>query len=192
MKLNFPDGERTVLTRTKGQERPLKNLSVAKGPEHQLLVGDVSRKIPALQNATADVDQAAARALGINLTDLRCLEMLLHREQVAAGEVAETLRLTRGAVTALIDRLVRAGLASRNTNSQDRRSVLISITSQGKRRVQSLWDPIQREGEAVLNTYSLEELKVIADFLDQSRALQLKHADRINRGRNQNGTRVRL
>lgn len=144
------------------------------------LIGAVSAKIPPLQNATQDVDQAAAKALGVNLTDLRSVGLLLNRERISASELADSLGLTRGAVTALLDRLAKARLAIRIDDPNDRRAVLVSATPYARKRIQDLWGPIQEEGEKLLSAYSNESLELIGGFLDQVRALQSRHAERIS------------
>jgi DNA-binding MarR family transcriptional regulator len=144
------------------------------------LIGAVGAKIPPLQNATQDVDQAAAKALGVNLTDLRCVGLLSKREQISASALAESLGLTRGAVTALLDRLAKARLAIRSDDPNDRRGILVSATPHARKRIQALWGPIQEDGEKLLSAYSDESLELIGGFLDQVRALQVKHAKRIS------------
>src|SRR5579863_3344060 len=105
----------------------------------------VAAKIPALQDATSEVDNAAAAALSVNLTDLHCLAILVRVESVSAGALAEQLRLTRGAMTVVLDRLARAKLAERRGDPADRRSVLVAATASAKRRVQEIWKPIEQE-----------------------------------------------
>jgi DNA-binding MarR family transcriptional regulator len=143
------------------------------------LINQIGSLIPAMQNATQDVDTAAAAALGVNLTDLRCLGVLLHRENVPANQLALNLRLSRGAITAVLDRLAKAGLAERRDDPNDRRGVLVAATRYAQKRVKSLWGPIQVEGEKVLSAYSEEDLRLIVKFVEQARTLQMKHAERI-------------
>jgi DNA-binding MarR family transcriptional regulator len=143
------------------------------------IVSRVAAKIPALQDATTELDNAAAAALGVNLTDLHCLAILMRRQPAAASDLAAELRLTRGAMTAVLDRLARAKLAERRGDPDDRRGVLAVVTAAAKRRVQEIWSPIEEEGMAILSGYSQSDLRVIEDFLDRARSLQVEHAKRI-------------
>src|ERR1700733_11041636 len=68
--------------------------------------------------------QAVAGRLGINSTDLECLD-LVERGPVAAGALAGATGLTTGAITGVIDRLERAGFVRREADSADRRKVLV-------------------------------------------------------------------
>jgi DNA-binding MarR family transcriptional regulator len=49
--------------------------------------------------------QAVAQRLGINSTDLECLDHIVLRGPLIAGALAEATGLTTGAITGVIDRL---------------------------------------------------------------------------------------
>jgi DNA-binding MarR family transcriptional regulator len=67
----------------------------------------------------------AAEAVGLNPSDLGCLCLLLLHGPSPAGGLAELTGLTTGAVTGVIDRLERAGLARRVVDPGDRRKVIV-------------------------------------------------------------------
>src|SRR5258706_15395621 len=64
--------------------------------------------------------QAVAERLGMNSTDLECLDHI-SRGPLTAGRLAELTGLTTGAITGVIDRLERAGLARGERGAHDRR-----------------------------------------------------------------------
>ena len=70
--------------------------------------------------------QAVADRLGMNSTDLECLDHI-SRGPVTAGRLAKLTGLTTGAITGVIDRLERAGLARRRRDADDRRKTLVSM-----------------------------------------------------------------
>ena len=74
------------------------------------------------QNATDRFDSAVAEALGLNRTDMRCLDVIQREGAVTAGHLAEATGLTTGAMTVALDRLERAGYARRVRDSRDRRT----------------------------------------------------------------------
>src|ERR671932_2430246 len=78
-------------------------------------------------NATDRFDQAVADALGVNRTDMRCIDVLEREGPVTAGRLAEATGLTTGAITTVIDRLERAGMARRTRDPDDRRRVLVEL-----------------------------------------------------------------
>lgn len=70
---------------------------------------------------------AVARAAGMSPTDVQCVNLLLLDGPATAGELAARAGLTAGAaVTGVIDRLERAGLAHRSRDLEDRRRVVVT------------------------------------------------------------------
>src|SRR3954453_3568118 len=67
-----------------------------------------------LSGVTNDIaDQVVADYLGLNRTDMRCLDIIERLDKVSAGRLAAEAGLSTGAVTTVLDRLDRAGLARR-------------------------------------------------------------------------------
>jgi DNA-binding MarR family transcriptional regulator len=112
--------------------------------------------------------QEVARRLGIASTDLECLDYL-GRGPIAAGELAELTGLTTGAITGVIDRLERAGLARRSRDVADRRKVLVEATEAAAARVAPLFEPMERHAMAALASYRDEELALLLGFLRRGR-----------------------
>ena len=82
--------------------------------------------VRALAGALEHFDDAAARALGVGRSDLRALN-LLDDGPLPAGVLAARLGLSSGATTALVDRLVAAGFATRQAAPDDGRKVLVGL-----------------------------------------------------------------
>ncbi len=59
--------------------------------------------------------QSIGKRLGISGSDLECLDFVVLRGPVTAGELAAVTGLTTGAITGLIDRLEQAGLGTAHT-----------------------------------------------------------------------------
>lgn len=107
--------------------------------------------------------QAVAARLGINSTDLECLDFIVMRGPLAAGELAAVTGLTTGAITGVIDRLERAGFARRERDGEDRRKVLVRALPAIERRAMPLFEPMQRAAIGVLDRYSDKELALLLD-----------------------------
>lgn len=142
------------------------------------LVADLLAAMPRFQEATDAVDEAAARALGINRTDLRCLGLLDHGPS-SPSALAEQLQLSRGAMTTVLDRLEAAGWARRGPDPDDRRALRIELTDAARTRIGALWGPIAMEGAGLLDEHGDAELRAMLRFLRDATALQLRHAKRI-------------
>ena len=83
--------------------------------------------------------QAVADRLGLNVTDHKCVDLLLLNGPLTAGELAQKTGLTTGAVTAVIDRLERAGFARREDDPHDRRRVIVSVVPQRLGEIERLF-----------------------------------------------------
>lgn len=142
-------------------------------------VAAIARAVQDLQDATDLIDELAARRLGVNRTDLRCLSRLIARGPLTASELAAAAGLTGGAATTAIDRLERANLARRVRDAADRRRVLIYLTDQAHLAGQEVWGPIVTDALAELRRFTVAELEVIETFLHHALDNQIRHADRL-------------
>ncbi|MEV4896468.1 MarR family transcriptional regulator [Nonomuraea sp. NPDC055795] len=142
----------------------------------------VARAVHDLQDATDLIDELAARRLGVNRTDVRCLSRLTARGPLTASELAAGAGLTGGAATTAIDRLERAGLAERVRDTADRRRVLVHLSERGRAAVEEVWGPIAAEAQAGLRRYTVAELEVVETFLRLALLNQTRHAERLRRG----------
>jgi DNA-binding MarR family transcriptional regulator len=126
-------------------------------------------------------DNRAAEALGVNLTDLHCLNTIENRSGVTAGALAVDAGLTTGAVTGVVDRLERAGYARRVPDPADRRRVKIEVTDHFYARADEIWRPVAADWQAELaRRFSGDQLDLIAAFLDATNELTRRHLERIS------------
>src|SRR6266496_5266946 len=70
--------------------------------------------------------QAVADKVGLHSTDQECLDFLLLNGPSTAGQLSKYTGLTSGAVTAMVDRLIKAGYVRREHSEEDRRKVVIT------------------------------------------------------------------
>ncbi|MFI6904433.1 MarR family winged helix-turn-helix transcriptional regulator [Nonomuraea sp. NPDC050394] len=141
----------------------------------------MARAVQDLQDATDLIDELAARRLGVNRTDVRCLSRLTARGPLTASELAAGAGLTGGAATTAIDRLERAGLAERVRDTADRRRVLVHLSERGRAAVEEVWGPISAEARAGLRRYTVAELEVVETFLRLALLNQTRHAERLRK-----------
>jgi DNA-binding MarR family transcriptional regulator len=69
--------------------------------------------VQAYQSAVDDFDRELARLMGVNETDLRCLEILFAVEEITPRELSRQLGLTTGSVTTMLDRLEKLAYLTR-------------------------------------------------------------------------------
>ena len=144
------------------------------------LVGDLIARYRAATNRDVAFDKLAAARLGVSVTDLHCLNIVESRHGLTAGELAVESGLTTGAVTAVIDRLERAGFARRVRDERDRRKVKVEVTDAFYARAADIWAPVAADWQAALSErFSVAELGTIAAFLAQVEELGERHAARL-------------
>src|SRR5262245_30990907 len=98
----------------------------------QELVEEVAAALRALQRTVDRYDELVASRLGINRSDLRCLDLLHESGTISAGQLAAGSGLTSGATTRMLDRLERIGSIRRLPDKGDPRRVLVELTPRGR------------------------------------------------------------
>jgi len=104
-----------------------------------------------------------AERIGINATDMQCLNILDYEGPVPAGRLAELTGLTTGAITAAIDRLERAGYVQRVRDPHDRRRVVIQPVPQ---EGQEVFEAIDQAWTEMCSRFSDQDLTVILSFMN--------------------------
>src|ERR1700675_3300704 len=87
-------------------------------------------------------DSVVIEVAGMNRTDWRCLDILGTRGPMTAGQLAEAVRLTTGAITGVLDRLESAGLVRRVRDTKDRRRINVEVTDEVNRRAAPVYGPL--------------------------------------------------
>ena len=121
------------------------------------------------------LSQTIAAKAGLNSTDMECLDLLHLERSATPGRLAELTGLTTGAVTALIDRLERAGFVRREPHPGDRRSIVVFPLEAGPRLLQPLFEPLARAMSKVQSRYTDAELAIVLDFLTHAHEAGAEH-----------------
>jgi DNA-binding MarR family transcriptional regulator len=132
-----------------------------------------------LQLASDLLDEAYADFVGINRTDLRCMDIVDQRGRVTAGELAREAGLTTGAVTAVVDRMETAGLLQRTYDANDRRKVWIELTPDAQRLGEEVYGPLDQAGQMHLASLGDEQVLTIIGFLEVSRRITMENVEAI-------------
>jgi DNA-binding MarR family transcriptional regulator len=148
----------------------------------QALTDDLFEEWRLLGVANDIADQAVADYLGINRTDARCLDIIERLGGVTAGRLARESGLSTGAVTTVLDRLERSGLARRTSDPGDRRRVLVEMTPAARAANEELQRPLVEAAAEQMLRYSEEELALLGEYHRSSRALTEAHAEQVRSG----------
>jgi DNA-binding MarR family transcriptional regulator len=131
-------------------------------------LGETMRKVGAQSVLISDL---VATRVGLNSTDLECLDVLYLAGVTTAGTLSRHTGLTTGATTAVIDRLERAGFVRRRRDADDRRCVLVEVVPSSAERIEPFYAPLARELAALNDHYEDRELATVVEYM--SRALEL-------------------
>ncbi|MFC5862786.1 MarR family winged helix-turn-helix transcriptional regulator [Acidicapsa dinghuensis] len=125
--------------------------------------------------------QAVADRLGLHITDHKCMGMLCEVGPVTAGKLAEFAGLTTGAITSVINRLEKLGYAKRVRSMEDGRVVLVEATNIERfgARMDELLGPLGKRMRALSERYSVEELRLVHEFLGEAIAESREQTRRL-------------
>jgi DNA-binding MarR family transcriptional regulator len=141
-------------------------------PAHRALVFDAL-------DLGADIDavgRAAAAHIGINQTDLICVNALFRQGPMSAGQLASVIGLTSGATTTAIDRLERAGYVHRRNDPNDRRRVLVVASEDGARQAFALFDGLLDALARLAGTYTDAQLALLQGLIRDFRQIITEYA----------------
>lgn len=124
------------------------------------------------------LSEAIARHVGLSPSDLEVLGAIAQHGPLTAGQLGELTGLSAAAVTGLIDRLERAGVAVRRADSSDRRRVLVEA-AQGAQPIAALYGALEKDATRVARRRDPSELAIILDFLREMHELAVKHTARL-------------
>jgi DNA-binding MarR family transcriptional regulator len=129
------------------------------------LIAQTTAEVRQQQIAYDRFHDAVAAYLGINRTDLRCLDILDLSGQQTAGELAVQMGMSTGAVTAMLDRLEKAGYLRRVRDPADRRRVLVETAELARERGREIYQPFEELTVPMFARFTDEQLAVVRDFL---------------------------
>ncbi|RJL24819.1 MarR family winged helix-turn-helix transcriptional regulator [Bailinhaonella thermotolerans] len=116
-----------------------------------------------LSTAVVLFHEAVARRLGLSAVDHKALGVITRRGPLTAGALAAELGMNASAVTALVDRLERAGHARRAPDPADRRRVLVHPA--GTPALGDVFAALTREMTAMMSKYDERETAAILDYI---------------------------
>ncbi|MBF6224977.1 MarR family transcriptional regulator [Nocardia abscessus] len=136
----------------------------------------VALTLAAQRSATDAVmmHQAVADRLGMHVTDLRCLNLLRIGGPATAGELATQTGLTTGAITRMIDRLLKSGYVRREHDEQDRRRVIVSVVQEKIDALAPHYEVLANEFGAAMKEYTAEQLELVLEVFDRLHETSLR------------------
>ncbi|OKI75057.1 MarR family winged helix-turn-helix transcriptional regulator [Micromonospora sp. CB01531] len=158
------------------------------------MIADITNDLRRYSVDAQHVGHAFAGLHGLNVTDLHALIAVMDAELVGdpitPGRLGEQLNLSSGSVTALIDRLERAGHIRRDRDTADRRKVFLHYADQGAAVARSFFGPLGRRTDEVMARFSDEELAVVHRFMAEMVVSMREHRDAVRAARGEPARRA--
>lgn len=151
--------------------------------ERAELMAELSHQARVSTMWTVLLHHAIASRSGINVTDMQCLNLLQLRGPMTPGQLAEAMFLTTGgAITAVVDRLEKAGMVRRRRDETDRRRVIVETLAEGPTAaVGRRFQPVAEMYATVLDRYSDEELRLLLGYLVHNNEMSPQVIERVKR-----------
>ena len=135
-----------------------------------------------LRRLTVEVDAVGSRFAdlhGLGRTDVRALVAIMDAarggQALTAGALGSAVELSSASVTALLDRLEKAGHVQRVRDEGDRRRVVLQMTESAMRAGGEFFGGLQRDLLAAMAGYTDEGLAVVRRFLVRMTDVVVRH-----------------
>jgi MarR family transcriptional regulator, organic hydroperoxide resistance regulator len=119
------------------------------------------------ESRLVDIRKAIAQRVGVTGTQYTMLMAILHLQGdqgISVGDLADYLEVTGPHITGEIRKLVAKGFVRKTANPQDRRGVLLQLSTEGRGRLLSAFDFIRNVNDVLFDGVSGEEFKALTKF----------------------------
>ena len=107
------------------------------------------------------------KARGTSITPVQAgILFLLRKNAHTMTRLSQILSIDNSAITGLVDRLEKSGLAQRTANPKDRRTYLIRITEKGTAEIDRAYIIIKRVNEEIKSGFSEKEVEIFKKVLN--------------------------
>ena len=138
------------------------------GGERQRLETDFVLALRRVGSIMQLLGQMSAERIGINVTDLNCLNIVALTGSMTAGDLARATGLTTASITGVLDRLEEGGFVRRERDPHDRRRVIVRLNAgPGLREIGPTFGPLLKAWRATAAGYSDDDLRLLLEFQQQ-------------------------
>lgn len=135
-----------------------------------------------LSTAVVLFHEAVAQRLGLSAVDHKALGIITRADAVTAGDLAHRTGLSPGAVTGLVDRLVRAGYVQRTRDPADRRRVVIVPIGDRRPDLPEIFGDLTTAMNALIARYDEQEVQAIHDYVVNTIEILRTQTRRLSNG----------
>jgi DNA-binding MarR family transcriptional regulator len=124
---------------------------------------------------------AAARLLGLGEREVLAIQYLAAAGTLTPAQLGERLQLTSGGTTALVRRLEQAGQVAREPHEQDRRSIVLRLTSEAAHAATELFAPLVGDLDRLALELSADQRSLVGRFIESVAEAAERRADELVR-----------
>jgi MarR family 2-MHQ and catechol resistance regulon transcriptional repressor len=99
---------------------------------------------------------------GLGESEFRILEALLHKGPMPVNTIGAKVFLTAGSISVAVDRLLKRGLVTRTSSSEDRRVRVVDLTAGGRQLIDRVFASHARQVDQLAEVLSAKERRQMA------------------------------
>ena len=145
----------------------------------QRLIASIGTEVVRFQEESNTFDDVAAEVLALERRDLPCMTLLLFGGPASVDQMCGALHVSRGAMTATIDRLQLAGYARRRPERGG--GSRVELTEHARKWIEHIWGPLRDQGGQLLKSYPPRELALMSAFMARVREFQEQQVRRLRK-----------
>ncbi len=100
------------------------------------------------------------------MLQVQTLKTIKENSPITASELASILQMSPSALTQLTDRLIKSKFISRKNDKNDRRLILLSLTSDGEEHLASILKRMEQKANQILAPISAKDLKTVVSIFE--------------------------
>jgi DNA-binding MarR family transcriptional regulator len=149
--------------------------------KHAEAIQELTRELRQSSGLGASFFRAAAARTGMTVTDIEVIDILESAGPTTAGQIADRIGLTTGAITGMLNRLEESGLVLRERDPNDARRVIVRLApgKNEKSEIGPIFDSIGKAWSDIASRYDDEQIAFLQEFLKRSNAQSRKEIARL-------------
>lgn len=100
------------------------------------------------------------------MLQVQALKTIQENSLITASELASKLQMSPSAVTQMTDRLIKSKFIARKTDKNDRRLILLALTSDGKQHLALTLKKMEQKANKILAPISAQDLQTVVTIFE--------------------------
>lgn len=100
------------------------------------------------------------------MLQVQTLKTIKENSPITASELALRLQMSPSALTQMTDRLIKSKFISRKNDKNDRRLILLFLTSDGEKHLASILKRMEQKANQILDPISAKDLETVVSIFE--------------------------